>query len=165
MQGEDGFNGNNDTSWFKFNVETVLQVERREAIDHCFGQRPSRLLNEHSSDSLGSAYMLVYIPESQEAEIMSEVADEDIPRDLKRRLQLETFKKRMNEIRNRAAKLIFQVFYLLEGDVASFTHYSKECDLASPMKSAEKQSINCSIGMSTLDIILAVAEKLEVQAY
>jgi hypothetical protein len=46
--------------WFKFDDETVLKVRPFEAINYCFGRPIS---------SMSSAYMLVYIRESDAGEV------------------------------------------------------------------------------------------------
>jgi hypothetical protein len=69
-----------DGQWFKFNDETVVKVRPFEAINHCFGRNKTNLLG------FGSAYMLVYIRESNASEIMAKVTQRDIPSCLTNRL-------------------------------------------------------------------------------
>ena len=59
------------------------QVTELEAIDQCYG----REVVEQECNS--SAYMLVYIRESEAKEIMRPIEEKDIPRDLKVRLDTD----------------------------------------------------------------------------
>ena len=69
--------------WFKFNDETVMKVPPREAINLCYG-RDTKAIN--SFWGVGSAYMLVYIRESDVARVMQPMRDSDIPKELIDRL-------------------------------------------------------------------------------
>ena len=69
--------------WFKFNDETVMKVPPREAINLCYGRDPKAL---NSFWGVGSAYMLVYIRESDVARVMQPMRDSDIPKELTDRL-------------------------------------------------------------------------------
>ena len=75
-----------DTQWFRFNDEVVHQVKEREAIHQCYGRR---VVEQEYYKGLSSAYMLVYIRESEAEEIMRPVEEKDIPRDLVVRLDTE----------------------------------------------------------------------------
>ena len=70
--------------WYRFNDKVVKEVTELEAIDQCYG----REFGEQESNS--SAYMLVYIRESEAKEIMRPIEEKDIPRDLKVRLDTDT---------------------------------------------------------------------------
>jgi len=72
--------------WYKFNDETVIKVPPREAINHCYGKDPRA---PPSFWSVGSAYMLVYIRESDVAKVMEPLGDADIPGALTERLDLQ----------------------------------------------------------------------------
>ena len=47
--------------WYKFDDEHVFSVDRREAVEMCYG--------EESGAGFSSAYMLVYIRESESAQV------------------------------------------------------------------------------------------------
>jgi hypothetical protein len=82
--------------WYKFNDETVQMVRPFEAINHCFGRNDTTAragsqmgtlpVVPYLGPPLGSAYMLVYIRESNAPEIMAKVTQGDIPPCLTNRL-------------------------------------------------------------------------------
>jgi len=75
-----------DMQWFRFNDEVVHQVKEREAIHQCYGRR---VVEQEYYKGLSSAYMLVYIRESEAKELMRPIEEKDIPRDLVVRLDTE----------------------------------------------------------------------------
>ncbi len=67
----------------------VRQVERREAVDNCYGRERNGRGDAHGP-KVSSAYMLVYIREHEARRIMTDVGAQDIPADLAARLDEET---------------------------------------------------------------------------
>ena len=117
--------------WYKFNDEIVLNVTQKEVFTSCFGKKiDSPFVNYHNYDSLGSAYMLVYIQISHIHNIMIPVDETSIPTDLKLRLHKFEFQKYIydiyyNKIYN---KLLYNKQYILEEDIAMYNKYTIKQD-------------------------------------
>ena len=116
--------------WYKFNDETVLHVTQKEVFTSNFGKKISSFKNYHNYDSLGSAYMLVYIQLCHINDIMIPVDETSIPTDLKQRLHKFEFQKYIyniyyNQINN---KLLYNKQYILEEDIAKFNKYTSKID-------------------------------------
>jgi len=165
---EEAANVADDKAWFKFNDESVSSVTEREAIQNCFGQRPSRFINDLNSDSTSSAYMLVYILESQASRIMAPVSTADIPDGLNRRLNFTRIQRLLNEIRVKFtnAHHVRDCNYVLEKDVKNFSSYSKYLDFVDFDAIVKTQFVQMpTIFTSTLSMVISIAEKLKVPAY
>jgi ubiquitin carboxyl-terminal hydrolase 7 len=77
-------NGN----WFKYDDDKVIPVTEREVLDGNFGGEipPTNISsnNKIGSKFFTNAYMLVYVRECDEEEILGPVTDEDIPLHLRK---------------------------------------------------------------------------------
>lgn len=82
--------------------------------------------------SLSSAYMLVYIRESEVLDIMKPISEEEIPAVLKQRLEDEEKRKRRAEVVRLEEKRYMAVTYATERDVAEFRDYSARFDFVQP---------------------------------
>ncbi len=120
---------NEDLEWYKFNDETVLQVSKYEAVDYCFGRRSMKRRKEFdddfdSNDSLlnlmSSAYMLVYVRESDAPTIMKPIEVNDIPPSLIERLQEENRFRKLEIQRTQRAKMFRSYYYATEKHIANF---------------------------------------------
>ena len=140
--------------WYKFNDETVLEVQPREAIDNCFGQTVPKIKTLAEVRSLSSAYMLVYIKESMAGEVMREVGPGDVPEDLRRRLDAEKAQQWLDDKTRAHNRQFVHVRYYHDGDVAAFHQYGKQEDLTS-MKKLRMLSHSPLLGL-----LLAIAEEM-----
>jgi hypothetical protein len=111
-----------DGQWFKFNDETVVKVRPFEAINHCFGRNKTNL-------GFGSAYMLVYIRESNASEIMAKVTQRDIPPCLTNRLDSIMVQRAEEERKILQAKTFRTIKYATEEHVRDFHGYRLEIDV------------------------------------
>lgn len=120
---------NEDVEWYKFNDETVLQVSKFEAVDYCFGRRSMKRRKEFdddfdSNDSLlnlmSSAYMLVYVRESDAPTIMKPIEVNDIPTSLIERLQEENRLRKLEIQRTQRTKMFRHYYYATEKQIANF---------------------------------------------
>lgn len=96
--------------WYKFDDEIVLSVSENEAIWMHYGRRkydlpfPDDLHSEVSQEDIGggtstfSAYMLVYIRQNELKEITRSVTSDDIPPELKSRIDDERRKLLRKEL-------------------------------------------------------------------
>lgn len=152
-----------DSEWFKFNDDIVSAATEREAIQYCFGQKPSRFLNDVVSDSMSSAYMLVYILESQAANIMAPVSTTDIPDGLNRRLNFSRIQRSLSDTKFKALKVRTDVFYVLEEDVRNFSNYSKSSDFIDMDNVPKTRCINIPCYLtSTLTLAILLSKQLKV---
>jgi len=107
--------------WYKFNDETVQKVRPMEAINHCFGRNVVNLAIE-------SAYMLVYIRESNASEIMEKVIPRDIPPCLTVRLDAIDAQGAEEERKKLQAKSFRTIKYATEEHVRDFHGYRRDAD-------------------------------------
>lgn len=143
-----------DQQWFKFNDETVLQVPQREAVDYCYGRRT----REHEFlRSMSSAYMLVYIRESDAPDIMREVTTDDIPAQLGERLDEEQAIKKAKQMRTARSRWFSPISYATEKELAEFRDYSRFQDFIN-----EKAliSLDCMRDTNKLGVLLSIAHHL-----
>ena len=117
-----------DTQWFKFNDETVIQVEAREAIQHCYGRKRG---DSDVIKLMSSAYMLVYIRISEAGKIMEEITMHDIPKDLLKRLNEESNTRKQVEMKFLRDRFFSSLQFSTEDDVRNFSTYSKTQDFLS----------------------------------
>ncbi|KAL0278652.1 UNVERIFIED_CONTAM: hypothetical protein PYX00_000410 [Menopon gallinae] len=106
-------NPKGDGRWCKFDDDVVSKCTKQEAIESNYGG--------HAEDDMSltvkhctSAYMLVYIRDSELKNVLQQVTEEDIPQELTLRLQEE---KRLEQIRRKErseAHLYMQVNVILE---------------------------------------------------
>eukprot|EP00002_Diphylleia_rotans_P030205 TRINITY_DN6196_c0_g2_i12.p1 TRINITY_DN6196_c0_g2~~TRINITY_DN6196_c0_g2_i12.p1 ORF type:complete len:667 (+),score=115.83 TRINITY_DN6196_c0_g2_i12:210-2210(+) len=79
------------TSWYKFDDDRVLKVNEDSAFDESFGGEENtpgkKIVN--AIKRAANAYLLIYMRKSELSEIMDEVKLEDIPEDLRTRLEYE----------------------------------------------------------------------------
>jgi len=140
--------------WYKYNDEVVLGVEPREAIQHCYGRRKNEGLR-----NMSSAYMLVYIRESEAPEIMRPVGKEDIPAALIERLDTERTAKLAERKRMERDNTFREVAYVTRSDLMKFTEYSRTQDFVCDKK---MHPLLVSEGVLKLGILLLIADELEV---
>lgn len=117
-----------DIHWFKFNDETVIQVESREAIQHCYGRKR---VEYDGARLMSSAYMLVYIRLSEAGNIMEDITINDIPKDLLKRLNEESNTRKQVEMKILREKMFVPLQFSTEEDVRSFSYYTKAQDFLS----------------------------------
>eukprot|EP00092_Neocalanus_flemingeri_P030841 GFUD01033495.1.p1 GENE.GFUD01033495.1~~GFUD01033495.1.p1 ORF type:complete len:1103 (+),score=278.33 GFUD01033495.1:268-3576(+) len=104
-------NPQGDGKWCKFDDDVVSRCTKKEAIDHNFGGEGEELMTARHCTN---AYMLVYIQQSRQGEILGPVTQADIPEAISERLQEE---KRIEAIRRKEkneAHLYMSVKVLLE---------------------------------------------------
>ena len=104
-------NPQGDGKWCKFDDDVVSRCTKKEAIDHNFGGEGEELMTARHCTN---AYMLVYIQQSRQQEILGLVTQADIPEAISERLQEE---KRIEAIRRKEkneAHLYMSVKVLLE---------------------------------------------------
>jgi hypothetical protein len=138
----------NQGRWYKFDDEDVFPANRREAVDLCYGDRQTR--------GFSSAYMLVYIRESEAAEVMAGV---EIPSDLLERLEQERAKAALDMMLRVHNGGIRQVQYFLEEDVAMFHNYTRGEDFVSE---ASYRTITMVKGLYCYALQFALAKELGV---
>jgi hypothetical protein len=154
---------NNDTindisskgKWYKFNDESVIRVRSCEAIENCFGSNP----RDRQFTGLGSAYMLVYIRESDASTVMKPLVDDDIPVHLKERLKYEVDVRIQEERRQSREKQYYNLSYYLEEDIADFHSYSSKMDF---LNVNYYRSIRVMEGSSMLSILLQLSDLLNI---
>ncbi|KAI8896168.1 hypothetical protein BC833DRAFT_554109 [Globomyces pollinis-pini] len=82
-----------DGPWFKFDDDKVVPVVEREILDDNFGGDTQQQIRNTGlkikSRFFTNAYMLVYIRESDEDEMLKELTDEDVPIYLRERMKRE----------------------------------------------------------------------------
>lgn len=112
-----------DGKWFKFNDDCVNEVRESEAVNLSYGKSADQ--GRNMLVSISSAYMLVYLRESEAKSIMSEVT---IPSDLLNRLEQET-RIRHAFLRHQERQHMYGMFlYATEDDVRNFRDYSRQED-------------------------------------
>lgn len=152
-----------DTSgkWYKFNDETVYDVDKLEAVDNCFGMNSDasglQFTNTHSS-----AYMLVYVRIADGATVMDPNVPSDIPVELETVLNFE----RERELKLKHDQLvndeIREVSFSLETDIANFSEYTPLDDFLVRKSERKLQYLK---GSSRLGGLLAMAEHLQVSPF
>lgn len=95
--------------WYKYDDEQVLKIKPRHAIESSFG------CNEASVHNVHSAYMLVYIRESEAGEIMAPISEEDVPTELVERITAEA----------RAAET-HQKITAIKSQISSYNYFTQE---------------------------------------
>lgn len=105
-------NPKGDGKWCKFDDDVVSRCTKQEAIENNYGGHDDdmNMTVKHCTN----AYMLVYIRDSELKNVLQEVTEDDIPKELIERLQEE---KRLEQIRRRErneAHLYMAVNVLLE---------------------------------------------------
>ena len=92
--------GSND--WFRFDDERVTKVKAAEAIEGQFGGLEHQQNPGHTPQwkypKISSAYMLVYVRESEIPEINTEVTADDVAAHLRHTLELEQAEKARREL-------------------------------------------------------------------
>mmetsp|Transcript_6273 Transcript_6273/g.9471 ORF Transcript_6273/g.9471 Transcript_6273/m.9471 type:complete len:1457 (+) Transcript_6273:112-4482(+) len=136
--------------WYKFDDEHVFSVDRREAVEMCYG--------EESGAGFSSAYMLVYIRESESAQIMSSVK---IPHELNLRLEEERTKKLEELIMQKHIDSFVSVKYFLDEDISMFHEFTSEDDFLSHQN---VRSLKFIRGGLYLGLLLAIADELGTSA-
>ncbi|KAJ3321282.1 hypothetical protein HDV06_004507 [Boothiomyces sp. JEL0866] len=93
-----------DGSWYRYDDDKVIPVTEKEVLNDNFGGEGQPVQNARAN-KIGNryytnAYMLVYIRESDEDEILAEVTEDDIPTHLKERVKrdIEEMERRQREI-------------------------------------------------------------------
>ncbi|XP_014255041.1 ubiquitin carboxyl-terminal hydrolase 7 isoform X2 [Cimex lectularius] len=89
-------NPNGDGKWCKFDDDVVSKCTKQEAIENNYGGHDDDL--NMTVKHCTNAYMLVYIRDSELANVLQEVTKDDIPQELEDRL---TEEKRVEQIRRR----------------------------------------------------------------
>lgn len=151
-------NSNNRKQWYKFNDETVLEVEPREAVSHCYG-RSATDFNSELFRSMSSAYMLVYMRVSQAPQIMRAINDHDIPKALMDRLNHELQKKKKEERKANYSKSYETIQYVTEYELKQFNDFSKFQDFISENYMLE---LSVVVKSTYLGIHLAIAQALKM---
>lgn len=141
-------NSENQGRWFKFDDEDVFPANRREAVDMCYGDKQTR--------GFSSAYMLVYIRETEAAEVMAGV---EIPSPLIARLEEERAKAQLDAMLRTHNNFIRHVQYFLEEDLAMFHTFTRSEDWVSQ---ASLRTITIGKGVYCYALMLALAKELEV---
>ena len=141
--------------WFKFNDEAVTKVPPKEAINLCYGVRSS----DNFWGGVGSAYMLVYIRESDAANVMQPLRDYDIPRELTERLDTLKAQRAAAERRILREKTFRIVHYATETQVKNFKSFSKQQDFLCYEDMARVRMMDES---SVLRLLLVVCDELDV---
>lgn len=141
--------------WYKFNDESVIRVRSCEAIENCFGSNP----RDRQFIGLGSAYMLVYIRESDADDVMKPIVNDDIPAHLKERLKKEITRRIQEEKRQAREKQYYDLNYYLEEDIANFHSYSQKMDFLSLNNS---RNIRVMVDSSMLSILLQLSDLLNI---
>jgi len=132
--------------WYKFDDEKVTRVAHKDAIDRAFG-------TNHNMQMLsGSAYMLVYIRESEAHNIMQHLGPDDIPASLKQRLDREEregqFQKVKSEIDDMCGTLhMFNVDAL---STVSLTDHTENNMLYDSSEAREERSLGPFTYLSAL---------------
>ena len=112
-----------DSKWYRFDDDRVTPVSKMEILDDNFGgEIPAQTQVpkiKMGSKYFTNAYMLVYIRESDEREILAPIEPQDIPSHLVDRVQmdLEVEQKRQEELRDR--HLYIPVLTILDRDLLS----------------------------------------------
>ena len=114
--------------WFKFDDDFVSKVDRREAVEGSYGSAGATFLRR----SYHSAYMLVYIRESDACRTMADVA---IPDALTTRLNKEYLRNIEAERQLEIQSLFTEVRYVIKDDLTDFASYTRHCDFFIPEES------------------------------
>jgi len=110
--------------WFKFNDEKVSRVTPKEAINYHYGRSTGGI-----NTSFASAYMLVYIRETEAAKLMEDRKAEEIPQDLTLRLDAEFQERQREKVLAFRQHHYTQVRFALESDLVQFRSYNEQSDL------------------------------------
>ena len=83
-----------DSAWYRFDDDRVTPCTLKEVLDENFGGAQPPLLGRPQMRHANmkrymNAYMLVYVKEDRQADILGDVADEDIPRHVSERIERE----------------------------------------------------------------------------
>ena len=135
--------------WFEFNDETVIKVAREVATENTWGRRAG----DGHFLGIGSAYMLVYIKETEALDVMPTISDQDIPSTLLDRLASESDRRRAEDFMDQRKKLFKTLVYFTENDVARFKNYSRNHDFVNATK-----SISYLEGSTYLNIVHQIAK-------
>ena len=146
-----------DVEWFKFNDETVIQVETREAIQHCYGRRKTP--DFEGPRLMSSAYMLVYIRLSEAGKIMQEITIQDIPKGLLTRLNAESTTRRQAELKILRERMFSDLQFATDEEVRDFTVYNKVQDF---LVEKDFRTIRIMKDSTRLGALLLIANELKV---
>ena len=141
--------------WFKFNDEAVTKVSPKVAINLCYGARSSNAIYGGG----GSAYMLVYIRESDAANVMQPLQDSTIPSELTERLDTLKAQRVAEERRLLREKTFRTVHYATETQVKNFQSFSKQQDF---LCLEDMASVRMMDESTILRLLLVVCDELDV---
>jgi hypothetical protein len=141
--------------WFKFNDETVLPVDSREAVQYCYGRRT----DFQERGTMSSAYMLVYIRAQDAADIMKPIAEQDIPKALVQRLEREKKRKIALERQSVRQRMLCNIKYATEEDFRHFHSYSRTADL---VEETSLTTLSVFQDCTLLGLHLRIAKELNV---
>lgn len=85
-----------DGNWFKFDDDRVCATTRVEAIDYNFGGYKLDDVHLYIKTSNSSAYMLVYIRDSEIPTVLNDVLESDIPEEMVTKLMYDRQLERLN---------------------------------------------------------------------
>ncbi|ODN03308.1 Ubiquitin carboxyl-terminal hydrolase 7 [Orchesella cincta] len=106
-------NPRGDGKWCKFDDDVVSRCTKTEAIQHNFGGQEMDDLHPGVKQST-NAYMLVYIRDSNLPDVLQEVTEDDIPRELLERLKEEKNIEILKRKERSEAHLYMQLTVMLE---------------------------------------------------
>lgn len=157
----DGRYAPNSGQWFKFNDETVLRVDQREAVKSCYGRRPDGQ-GFARGFTMSSAYMLAYVREADSPNIMQPVHDHDIPVALRERLATENLLKKQRERKALRDRTITTFSYITEDEVRKFSNYGRNSDF---IDDDSFQSMEVFMDSYFIGVHLKIAQRLNVSPY
>ncbi|KAJ3011309.1 hypothetical protein HKX48_006911, partial [Thoreauomyces humboldtii] len=104
--------------WFKFDDDRVIPATRREVFDENFGGEFPSMRQGIKLKRFTNAYMLVYVRDSDRAEVLAEVTKDDIPSHLQKRLEEERIQQEAETKEREEAYLYLTVRVVREEDIA-----------------------------------------------
>jgi Ubiquitin carboxyl-terminal hydrolase len=142
--------------WYKFNDESVQKVVPFEAINYCFGRQQDYRMAHFGG---GSAYMLVYIRESDAAEVMRPLGDADLPEQLTQRLDDLIAQRNAEEHRITREKMYTTINYGTEEDVRNFSNYHRYADF---LDDGQLKNVRIMCTSSYLRVLMTISDQLGV---
>jgi ubiquitin carboxyl-terminal hydrolase 7 len=118
-----------DGKWFRYDDDKVIPVREHEVLNDNFGGETNPTRTKAGLKFFTNAYMLVYIRESDEDEMLAEVHEDDIPLHLREKVkqEMEEMERRRIEIEER--HLYMPVQYVIENQLHSYGGF----DIGFPM--------------------------------
>lgn len=155
-----------DGKWFKYDDDRVTPASLKDVLDANFGGEPQPLPNSVSktikSRFYTNAYMLVYIRESDEEEILRPVSEDEIPAHLVKRVKTDFEEARVRQQEEAERHLFMQVSVVTDISLSSFhgfdVGFSADSNFSAPVRVKKDMTLGGFMQMVANELHLKPAQ-------